>query len=145
MRFRTEGCQMSRIRIHFPVIGCMVMCLSSHALGAACASFGQTSTGTISTAGQSVSCTFSGNANDVLDYAMAVTSGTLSPFLQLFNSSGKLIRSAANRNGNGSCAGGAVVEMNSVVLPTADTYTLTVSDCAGTNTGTYDLYSQRVS
>src|SRR5260370_740511 len=99
----------------------------------------------MSRAGQSVSCTFSGNANDVLDYTMTVTSGTLSPFLQLFNSAGKLIASKANRNGNGSCAGGAVVDMNSVGLPAADTYTLTVSDCAGTNAGDYDLYSQRVS
>src|SRR5258708_29625029 len=136
---------MSRSGMHLLVIGCVVVCLSSHALGAACTPFGQTTTGTISTAGQSVSCTFSGNANDVLDYTMTVTSGTLSPFLQLFNSAGKLIASKANRNGNGSCAGGAVVEMNSVDLPAADTYTLTVSDCAGTNAGDYDLYSQRVS
>src|SRR5260370_37126276 len=98
----------------------------------------------MSRAGQSVSCTFSGNANDVLDYTMTVTSGTLSPFLQLFNSAGKLIASKADRNGNGSCAGGAVLEMNSVDLPAADTYTLAVSGLAGTNAGGYDLHSQRV-
>src|SRR5258708_33704880 len=114
---------MSRSGMHLLVIGCVVVCLSSHASGAACSLFGQTATGTISTAGQSVSCTFSGNANDVLDYTMTATSGSLSPFLQLFNSTGKLIASAAHRFGNGSCAGGAVVEMNTVQLPAADTYT----------------------
>jgi hypothetical protein len=130
--------------MHLLVIGCVVVCLSSHALGAACTPFGQTTTGTISTAGQSVSCTFSGNANDVLDYTMTATSGSLSPFLQLYNSAGKLIASAANRYANGACAGGAVVEMNAVQLPAADTYTFIVADCSSTNTGNYDLYSQSV-
>src|SRR5580704_5731206 len=135
---------MSRWGMHLLVIGCVVVCLSSHALGAACTPFGQTTTGTISTAGQSVSCTFSGNANDVLDYTMTATSGSLSPFLQLYNSAGKLIASAANRYANGACAGGAVVEMNAVQLPAADTYTFIVADCSSTNTGNYDLYSQSV-
>jgi hypothetical protein len=136
---------MKTLKWYLFVISCIFVCLSTHVwAAAACAPFGQTGTGMITTAGQSVSCTFSGNANDVIDWTMTVTSGNLSPFLQLFNSSGKLIRAAANRFANGACAGGAVVEMNTVLLPATDTYTLIVADCSGTNTGNYDLWSQSV-
>jgi len=75
---------------------------------------------------------------------MTTTSGTMSPETQLYKSAGKLIAPAANRYGNGACAGGSVAEMDMVTLPAADTYTVIVGDCSGTNTGTYALSSQRV-
>lgn len=59
---------MKTLKWYVFVIACILVSLSAHAWAApAYAPFGQTATGTISTAGQSVSCTFSGNANDVLD------------------------------------------------------------------------------
>ena len=64
--------------------------------------------------------------------------------IQLYNSAGKLIKSAANRNAFGACAGGSFVEMDTVQLPATDTYTVIVGDCSGTNTGSYALYSQRI-
>jgi len=119
-------------------------CLSSHAGATACTPFGQTGKGTISSAGQTNACTFSGNDNDILDFTMTTTSGTMSPEIQLYNSAGKLIASASNRNAFGTCVGGSFVEMDTVPLPATDTYTVIVSDCSGTNTGTYALYSQRI-
>jgi hypothetical protein len=54
-------------------------------------SFGQTLTGTITAAAQSNSYTFGANAQDVLDFTLVATSGTLVPKIQLYNSSGTLI------------------------------------------------------
>ncbi len=135
---------MKSLRLGALAVGCLVVCSSLHAGATACAAFGQTAKGTISSAGQTNACTFSGNDNDILDFTMTTTSGTMSPEIQLYNSSGKLIASAANRYANGACAGGTVVEMNTVQLPATDTYTVIVGDCAATNTGTYSFYSQRI-
>ena len=59
--------------------------------GAANLPFGQAQTGTIGSAAQSNSYTFSANANDVVDFTMVTTSGSLSPKIRLYNPAGTLL------------------------------------------------------
>jgi hypothetical protein len=106
--------------------------------GAANLVFGQTQTGTISLATQSNSYTFRANANDLADFTMVATSGSLSPKIRLYNPAGTLLNSA----NPGNCYG-STIEMNTVTLPASDTYTVLVSDCSDTNTGNYVIYAQR--
>ena len=109
----------------------------------ACAPFDQTGSGTISSPGQTNSCTFSANASDKIDFTVVATSGSLSPEIQIYNSMGKLIAQASNRNAYGSCSGGSVIELNTVPIPANDTYTEIISDCSSAYTGNYVVYSQR--
>jgi len=126
---------MKRSAIHLLIIGCVFVCLSSHAFGTSCTPFGQVGTGAITTAGQSVVCTFSANANDTFFIITVATSGSLCPVMQLFNSHGTLIGSAG-------CSGGQSF-WDTITLPSSDTYTLVVSDSSNSNTGTYSTYMQR--
>jgi hypothetical protein len=95
-------------------------------------------TGTITSAAQSNAYTFSANANDVINVTMTVTSGNLSPTIVLYSPTGAQVSVAYN----GGC-GGSRVEMNTVTLSVAGTYTVLVRDCGDANTGTYTLYGQR--
>ena len=99
--------------------------------------FGLVVSVSVTSAGQTIPYTFTGNAGEVIDFTVVTTSGSLSPRLQLFNSSRTLIASASNN-----FCSGSTLEMNAVTLPAAGTYTLDVSDCSATNTGNYDLYAQ---
>jgi uncharacterized repeat protein (TIGR03803 family) len=87
---------------------------------------------------------------------MTATSGALSPRIRVYNSAGGLLVEAANRSAeSGNCTGGSVLQLNSVALPSAGTYTVLVGDCysdgggAGgddsgdLNTGNYNIYMQR--
>lgn len=103
--------------------------------------FGQTQTGTISSAAQTNSYTFSANASDVVDFTLVVTSGSLIPKIQLYNPTGGLISS--NYSGSPFSCSGSSLELNTVQLATAGTYTVDVSDCSATNTGNYALFAQR--
>jgi len=105
-------------------------------------SFGQTKTGTISEAAQSNTYDFSGSANDVVDFTMVTTSGSLSPKIRVYNPAGGLVASASD-NIDGDCVGGSITELNTVTLPSTGTYTVLVGDCSDTNTGKYDIYAQR--
>ena len=98
-------------------------------------------TGTISSAAQSNSYTFSANANDVVSFTIAAKSG-LSPRIKLFNGAGALVTQGYS-NSPGGCGGGAAVELNTVTLATAGTYTALISDCFDTGTGSYTAYAQR--
>jgi hypothetical protein len=119
------------------VIGGILVSLSSHAW-ATNLSFGVTQTGSISSPAQTNSYTFKASANDVVDFTVTTTSGTLSPALRLYNeSSGTLISSASN-----AYCSGSTIEMKTVTLPMTGTYTLEVSDCSNTHTGDYSLYAQ---
>ena len=128
---------MKSLKSYLFVIGCILVSLCSHAW-AADLPFGQTQTGTIGSAAQTNSYTFSANANDLADFTMAATSGNLSPKIQLYSSAGKLLGSA----NPGNCYG-STIEMNTVTLPASGTYTVLVSDCSDTNTGNYVIYAQR--
>ena len=129
---------MKTLKWYLFVIGCILVCLSSHAGATACAPFGKTEGGTISSPGQSNACTFSANTGDVMDFTVVVTSGNMSPKIQIFDPTGKLIAS----NNPFGCSG-AVVELNTVTLTSTGTYTEVISDCSGSNTGNYVVYSQR--
>ena len=132
---------MKRLTSHLFVLGCILGSLGSHAW-AANLPFGQVVTGTITSAAQSNSYTFSANANDVVDFTIVSTSGTLSPRIELYNSAGTLI-SAAYGNYPYSCSGGSSVEMNSVKLTTTGTYNVLISDCFDSRAGNYAIYAQR--
>jgi hypothetical protein len=121
-------------------MGCILAGLCSTAQAAEpCDPFGQVATGTISTASQVNACTISANAGDVFDFTLVSTSGTLHPAIQLYSSGGKLISSASSQFCNVSA-----IEMDTVLIPAAGTYTVWVLDCGDTNTGSYELYMQRI-
>jgi hypothetical protein len=107
--------------------------------------FGQVTTGTITTVGSTNSYTFSANAGDVVDFTVATTSGKLSPKIQLYSPSPgvTLIGTAYPHDAYGNCSGGATVEMNTVLLAAAGSYTVVLGDCSEANIGTYDIYFQR--
>ena len=103
--------------------------------------FGQTVTGLVGAVTQSVPYTFKANANDVIDFTLMTTTGSLIPAIQLYNPDGSELSS----NNSGSpfgCSGGGL-EMNTVTLPSTGTYTVLILDCNTTNTGNYALYAQR--
>jgi hypothetical protein len=108
--------------------------------GAVTLSFGETSAGTIGLAAQSNTYTFSANAGDLVDFTLGTTSGSLSPKIRLYNSSGTLNKSA---NSNGGDCGSPTTEMNTVTLPSTGTYTVLIGDCGDSNTGNYEIYAQR--
>src|ERR1700722_4660115 len=119
---------MKNIQSHLFVLGCALVSLSSHAWPATL-QFGAVETGTIASAGQSISYTFNANAGDVVDFTLVATSGSLSPKIVLYDPSGKKIASANPPNCNGS-----TIELNGVTLLVGGTYTATVMDCSGANT-----------
>ncbi|HEY2861953.1 MAG TPA: IPT/TIG domain-containing protein, partial [Terracidiphilus sp.] len=104
--------------------------------------FGQVVSGNIASTAQANSFTFTGAVGDVVDFTMTTTNGNLNPKIRLYNPDGTLNKSASNYYANGGCYPSTSVEMNTITLPAAGTYTLLAGDCGDTNTGTYDLYAQ---
>lgn len=133
---------MTRITSHWLLAGGVCLCLCSPAQ---CATlpFGQVIAGSIISAAQSNSYTFTANANDVVDFTIAVTSGNLGPKINLYSPTGQLV--SYNYNGNPfGCSSGSTLEMNNVSLAAAGTYTVIIADCGDTNTGAYLISAQRV-
>jgi Abnormal spindle-like microcephaly-assoc'd, ASPM-SPD-2-Hydin len=129
---------MKTLKRYVFVIASILVFLSTHAWAApACAPFGQTEKGTISSPGQSNACTFSANAGDVVDFTVVVTSGNMSPKIQIYDPTGMLIASK-----NPYECSGSVVELDTLTLASTGTYTEVISDCSGSNTGNYVAYSQ---
>ncbi len=91
---------------------------------------GQTLAGTISTAGQRNSYTFSASANDGITIRARKTSGTLTPYIELYNPGGTLITGAASQVDR--------------ILTETGTYRIDVRDQNNTNTGNYLLYLERM-
>lgn len=117
----------------------LYMQLTENPVGAANLPFGQVVSGTISAAAQSYTYTFGANAKDVVDFTLATTSGSLSPKIRVYNSLGVLIGSASAFACNG-----FTQELNTLTLPTSDIYTVLVGDCSDINSGSYDIYMQRL-
>jgi 6-phosphogluconate dehydrogenase (decarboxylating) len=133
---------MKKLILHLLAIGCVSVALSSPAWAQSQPlTFGVVATGSITEALQTIPYTFAANANDVIDFTMDTTSGSLIPKLELFNSSGTPI--ASNYSGSPFGCSGSLVEMNTVLIPATGTYTLDVNDCSGTNTGDFALFAQR--
>jgi MBG domain-containing protein/chitobiase/beta-hexosaminidase-like protein/pre-peptidase len=130
---------MKSLGSHFTVIGCILWSLCSHASAQFTLDPGSTQTGTISLPSQKNTYTFTASAGDVFDFTVTATSGSLSPEIQLYNSAGALIASAANY-----LCSGSTLELNTVKIPASGPYTVDISDCSDTNTGNYALYSQRI-
>ena len=124
-----------RLQVVVFVCGLFGFCLQG---SATTLPLGQVTTGTISPAGSTVSYTFTGSVGEVIDLTMTPTSGSLAPIIKLYSPSPVTLLSTAN---NFDC-GAAPVEMNTVMLPSAGTYTVIVGDCNNTNTGNYNLYFQ---
>ena len=102
---------------------------------------GATVTGLVGSVAESSPYTFSANANDVIDFTLVTTTGTLVPAIQLYQPNGALLSS--NYAGSPFGCGGTGLEMNTVTLPTAGIYTVLILDCSTFNTGNYALYAQR--
>ncbi len=102
---------------------------------------GQPQDGTISSITQSNSYNFSANQNDVVDFTVVTTSGSLSVDLKMFAPNGSQIVEAYNSPGYG-CTGAPTLEANNTKLPSTGVYTVLMKDCADTNTGTYTLSAQ---
>jgi hypothetical protein len=115
--------------------------LTDNPSGAATLLFGPTQTGLIGSPAQSNSYIFNGSANEVIDFTMVTTSGSLSPKIRLYNPSGTLL-SQVWPNYPNYCTTASTVEMNTVQLPASGDYTVLLGDCSDTNTGNYDVYAQ---
>lgn len=122
-------------------MGCILVSMCSHGW-AANLPLGQTQTGTISTAAQSNSYTFTASANDLVNLTIAATSGNLSPRLQLSNPGGGVLSTTYPSLPGGACSGASTLEINTFLLTQAGVYTVAVSDCSATNTGSYTIYAQ---
>jgi hypothetical protein len=83
---------------------------------------GQTLAGTISAPAEKDSYTFSGTANDGITIRTRKTSGTLTPYLELYGPGGGLITGAAGKIDR--------------ILTESGTYRIDVRDQNNTNTGT---------
>ncbi|MCD4737860.1 MAG: PPC domain-containing protein [Anaerolineae bacterium] len=98
--------------------------------------FGTTLTGAISTAGEEDTFTFTAQAGDIVLVRMSVTSGSLSPYIQV-----------EDNLGNSLCddyAYSQLAEISACTLSEAGTYTLRATDYGDTDTGNYQLYLQRL-
>jgi len=91
---------------------------------------GQTLAGTISTAGQRNSYTFSASANDGITIRARKTSGTLTPYIELYSPGGTLITGAAS-------------QVDRILIETG-TFRIDIRDQNNTNTGNYLLYLERM-
>lgn len=91
---------------------------------------GQTLAGTISTAGQRNSYTFSASANDGITIRARKTSGTLTPYIELYSPGGTLITGAASQVDR--------------ILTETGTFRIDIRDQNNTNTGNYLLYLERM-
>jgi len=99
---------------------------------------GQTSTGTISSPAQTDRYTFAGNSGD--EAVFTVYANGYSPTIQLIGVDGTILGSAQGGNCNSIYT---TTEMGPLQLPSSGTYTVLVSACNSTSTGSYTLFAQR--
>jgi YD repeat-containing protein len=90
---------------------------------------GQSALRRVNVPGQMDAFTFTGTAGDQADLRLAQRSGSYSPFVELYDSSGKLLASSS----------GPQLKFK---LPANDTYGLLVRDRAGVSTGSYRVSLQ---
>ncbi len=131
--------RMKLLKSYLFVIGCILVCLCSHAWAQTDITFGSTYAGTITEAAQTNSYAFTASANDLVDFTIAATAGALGPRMLVYSPDNALV---ASNDGDGCVASS---ELDTIKIPTTGTYTLLVSDCAGRDsaTGSYGLYVQR--
>src|SRR5206468_8734487 len=103
---------------------------------------GPTHTGLIASSAKNNSYVFSGYANEVVDFTLIRTTGTVSPKIRVYKPDGTLLSQGYPVYPNGACTGGGTLEMNAVKLPVSGRYTALIADCSDTNTGNYAIYAQ---
>jgi hypothetical protein len=131
---------MRNLKLHLFVIICSLVSLCSTALATPPSiTFGQITTGTVSSPTQTNRYTLAASGGDVLDFTMQRTSGSLSPQVQLYNSTGTQLFSVSD----GYCDG-SLIQKNLYTVPATDTYTVILGDCSNTLTGSYLLYVDRM-
>jgi Concanavalin A-like lectin/glucanases superfamily len=101
-------------------------------------SYGQTVFGSVGSAGEVLTYTFTANATDTVDVAMTATSGSLVPEIKIYGSGPNPVCTAAP----GFCSGGEA-EIAGCSLPAGGTYTIVVDDCGNAKTGAFSLYLGR--
>ncbi len=131
---------MRTLRLHLFLAVCALVSLCSPAWASfPVLSYDTVTAGTISSAAQVNTYTFSANANDILNFTVVTTSstsGTLWPCIQVYSAGVPVT------NG-GSCPGGTNVVLNGLTIASAGTYTVTVKDYSNANTGNYNIFLQR--
>ena len=88
-------------------------------------SCGEIKTGSISTVGERDDYTFDANAGDAITIWLRVTSGSMNPYFELYDSTG-------NRIANGNSG-------TDITIANAGTYTIGVSDFGNNDTGNYNI------
>ena len=101
-------------------------------------SYDTVTAGTIGAAAQINTYTFSANANDILNFTVVATSGSLLPCIQV-----STYPAGTPVTNGGSCPGYGTVGLNGVAIPSAGTYFLTLKDFHDANTGNYNIFMQR--
>jgi hypothetical protein len=109
--------------------------------------YSEASTGKVAAKPEMNPYTFSANKNDVIDFEVLSTSGSLSAAIQLVNSTGTVLDYAWNGiygANNGPCSVDNTLTMDQVSIPASGIYTLFVYDCSLWNTGNYSIWMQKM-
>jgi len=98
---------------------------------------GQTVTSTISTGAEATTFSLTGIANEAYLIRMGVTAGTLRPIVRVFGADGTAICTASQPYAPGT-------EIARCVLPQSGIFTVLATDTSAIQTGSYNLYAQRL-
>jgi hypothetical protein len=98
--------------------------------------FDQTMTGAISAVAQSNAYTFNGTANDILNFTVVTTNGSLHPCMQIYNSAGATVP-----NGS-SCPGGGQATLSGFTVPSTGIYFVILKDYYDAYVGNYNISVQ---
>ena len=108
----------------------------AHPVNAAALAVGQHTVGSITTAGQLTTYTFTATAGSVVIVRVGTVSGTLRPYLRLYTAQGAKLCEAGSSYGD-------TVESPVCALSASGTYTLILSDYGDVRTGGYGVLVQR--
>lgn len=106
-------------------------------VGAAPLAMNSIATASLTTAALAHSFTFAASRNESVIVRASSTAGDVMPLIRVFGSDGSVLCSAGN-------AYSAGIEISRCVLPFDGMYTILVADYKGTQTGTVNLYVQRL-
>ena len=112
--------------VNYPKVAVVLLLLSvpGKVWAQAPISCGETKSGNFTAPDQKDTYTFSGNAGEAVSIYARGTSGSVSAFAELFDSGGTRL---------------AVGDIDSLVLPSTDTYTIDISEFGANHTGTYEV------
>lgn len=99
--------------------------------------FGTIATATLPAAAEAGTFTVNVGTNDTLLVRVGVTAGTIEPAVTVYDPDGIKVCGEANPYGKG-------IEIDQCLVPRGGNYTIMVADYRGINTGSYNLYVQRL-